>query len=65
MLAADRRTPGRRVRLHGRILLAEDGEDNQRADLARYLRKAGAEVVIAGNGRIAVDAGDDRSSRST
>ena len=39
--------------LHGRILLAEDGEDNQRL-IAFHLRKAGAEVTIAANGRIAL-----------
>lgn len=42
-------------RLDARILLAEDGPDNQRL-IAYLLRKAGAEVVIAGNGRIALDA---------
>jgi signal transduction histidine kinase/DNA-binding response OmpR family regulator len=42
------------VRLQGRILLAEDGLDNQRL-ISMHLRKAGAEVTIADNGRIAVD----------
>ena len=42
------------IRLQGRILLAEDGPDNQTAHLA-HLRKAGADVTIAENGRIAVD----------
>ncbi len=41
--------------LSGRILLAEDGEDNQRL-IAFHLRKAGAEVTIAANGQIALDA---------
>jgi signal transduction histidine kinase/CHASE1-domain containing sensor protein/ActR/RegA family two-component response regulator len=40
--------------LQGRILLAEDGVDNQRL-IAFHLRKAGATVDIADNGRIALD----------
>ncbi|HRQ76900.1 MAG TPA: ATP-binding protein [Phycisphaerales bacterium] len=40
--------------MHGRVLLAEDGPDNQRL-IAFLLRKAGLEVDIAANGRIAVD----------
>lgn len=40
--------------LTGRILLAEDGIDNQRL-IAFHLRKAGATVDIADNGRIALD----------
>jgi PAS domain S-box-containing protein len=40
--------------LSGRILLAEDGQDNQRL-IAHVLRRAGAEVEIAENGRIAVE----------
>ncbi|HPF40369.1 MAG TPA: ATP-binding protein [Phycisphaerae bacterium] len=43
------------MRLDGlRILLAEDGPDNQRL-IAHHLRKAGAELTIAGNGRIAIE----------
>ncbi len=42
------------VALAGRILLAEDGEDNQRL-ISFHLLKAGAEVEIAGNGRQALE----------
>ena len=41
------------VQLDGRVLLVEDGEDNQRL-LAHYLRRAGAEVVLAVDGHEAV-----------
>jgi len=40
--------------IRGRVLLAEDGKDNQRF-ISAMLRKAGLEVVIAENGRIAVE----------
>jgi CheY-like chemotaxis protein len=42
------------ITLDGRILLAEDGVDNQQI-ISLYLRKAGADVVLAANGRIAVE----------
>ena len=42
------------VRLDCRILLAEDGPDNQRL-ISFILEKAGAEVTVAENGQIAFD----------
>ena len=42
------------IRLHGRILLVEDGHDNQKL-LQMQFSDAGAEVVIAENGKIGVD----------
>jgi len=39
-----------------RLLLAEDGRDNQRL-IARVLRDAGAEVDVVGDGRLAVERG--------
>jgi len=40
--------------LHGRILLAEDGLHNQQV-MAYYLSEAGAEVGVAGNGKVACE----------
>jgi PAS domain S-box-containing protein len=48
------KTAARDTVLHGHILLVEDGRDNQRL-ISTHLRKAGAQVTIAENGREAVD----------
>ena len=48
-------TEGETARLDSRILLAEDGLDNQRL-IGHILRKAGADVMIVENGKLAVDA---------
>jgi CheY-like chemotaxis protein len=52
---ADDEPSSRLAKIDGRILLAEDGADNQ--DLFRViLERAGAELVIAKNGTAAIDA---------
>jgi signal transduction histidine kinase/CheY-like chemotaxis protein/HPt (histidine-containing phosphotransfer) domain-containing protein len=48
------------IRLSGRILLVEDGRDNQRL-LQMQLSDAGAEVVIAENGKIGIDLATSQS----
>jgi len=50
---SERAAPDPLPTLAGRILLAEDGEDNQRLLLA-ILTKAGAQVTVAANGEIAL-----------
>jgi signal transduction histidine kinase/CheY-like chemotaxis protein len=42
------------TKLSGRILLAEDGIDNQRL-IEFHLKKSGADVIIADNGKIALE----------
>ncbi len=46
--------PPEPVTLSGRILLAEDGEDNQEL-ICSYLRSAGASVTLAPNGRACLE----------
>jgi signal transduction histidine kinase/DNA-binding NarL/FixJ family response regulator/GGDEF domain-containing protein len=54
-LAAPSTTVGRSVsRFVGNVLVAEDGEDNQQL-ISLLLRNAGASVVLAPNGRIAMN----------
>lgn len=53
-LAAGLAAGAGKTTIRGRILLAEDGRDNQ-VLIAFFLRSAGADVQIAENGRIAVE----------
>lgn len=48
------RTTRGRIRLQGRVLLVEDGPDNQRL-ISRILERAGGQVAIAENGRRACE----------
>jgi CheY-like chemotaxis protein len=50
----DAKTPESGHRLHGRILLVDDGPEN-RDLLSYYLRQAGADVTLAENGLIGVE----------
>jgi signal transduction histidine kinase len=52
--AADQLAAATKCSISGRVLLAEDGLDNQRL-LALILRAAGAELTIVDNGRAAVE----------
>jgi len=51
-------------KLSGRILLAEDGVDNQRL-IAFLIRKAGATIETADNGRVALDMLDQAEAAGT
>jgi PAS domain S-box-containing protein len=46
--------PKKSIAIEGRILLAEDGADNQRL-IAHFVRKAGGTVDVAENGRVAIE----------
>jgi CheY-like chemotaxis protein len=52
--SADHATPETLPKLPGRLLLAEDGPDNQRL-ISLVLQKAGTKVDLAENGKIALD----------
>jgi len=66
-MALDPSTPGANqgeARLSGRVLLAEDGPDNQRI-ITYHLERAGATVDIADNGQIALQMIDESQARGT
>jgi len=52
--ASERKTAKSAITLSGRILLVEDGPDNQRL-ITFILKKAGADVTIADNGQAAIE----------
>jgi signal transduction histidine kinase/ActR/RegA family two-component response regulator len=54
----------RSTKLRGRVLLAEDGLDNQLL-VASYMRKAGIELDIAPNGRVALEMLDAAAGRNS
>jgi CheY-like chemotaxis protein len=47
-------SPTSKIQVHGRILFAEDGLDNQRL-ISFLLKKAGATIDIADNGQVALE----------
>lgn len=49
-----RRKDKAQARVKGRVLLAEDSPDNQQL-ISLYIQKAGAEVVVVENGKLAVE----------
>ena len=51
-------------KITGRVLLAEDGVDNQRL-ISMLLRRAGAEVTVVENGSAAITAATDASAAGT
>jgi PAS domain S-box-containing protein len=55
---------GAAFQLRGRILLAEDGLDNQKL-IAFHIRKAGATIDVADNGKIALDMLDKAAAAGT
>ena len=64
-LVTDEPTPiALTLKLSGRVLLAEDGLDNQRL-IAFLMRKAGATIETADNGRIALDMLDQAEAAGT